>query len=97
MSTTTNHTPGPWLAYNIFRTRIFKHWHVIAEDGHRKICTVADVDDSDLDNARLIAAAPDLLHIARGLLALAEAYSPERAAENTMIAEAKAVIAKATA
>ena len=41
--------------------------------------------------------APDLLHVARGLLILAEAYSPERAAENTMIAEAKAVIAKATA
>ena len=37
----------------------------------------------------------DLLHVARGLLVLAEAYSPERAAENTMIAEAKAVIAKA--
>ena len=48
-------------------------------------------------DARLIAAAPDLLHVARGLLVLAEAYSPERAAENTMIAEAKAVIAKATA
>ena len=49
------------------------------------------------DHLRLVDAAPDMLHACRGLLALAEAYSPERAAENEIIAAAKAAITKATA
>ena len=47
------------------------------------------------DHLRLVDAAPDMLHACRGLLALAEVYSPERAAENEIIAAAKAAITKA--
>ena len=54
--------------------------------------TLADI----IDPTRLKDAAPDLLHACRGLLVLAECYSPERRAENAVIAAAKAAIAKAT-
>lgn len=64
---TTQHTPGPWLAYNSDNGRPLKHWRI------RGFCvrddpTFATIDSNgklspeyEAANARLIAAAPELL------------------------------------
>jgi hypothetical protein len=58
-----NHTPGPWLA----RELISGHWQVVQDDSAQQIAGVyATAGDSS--NARLIAAAPDLLAALEGIL-----------------------------
>lgn len=57
----TNHTPEPWFHYDDTQHRI--HGHEIAATGKtvaRIYCTKGD-EAEDAANARLIAAAPDLL------------------------------------
>ena len=51
-----NHTPGPWIAREMFSG----HWQVMQDDTARPIAGVYG-DHGDYINARLIAAAPDLL------------------------------------
>ena len=87
----STHTPGSIRAAEIITGGTYgTDDRYPTQNGPKTVEGIADLIDN-------MTGAPDLLHVARGLLALSEAYSPERAAENTMIAEAKAVIAKATA
>lgn len=58
------HTPGPWSVYEADDG----DWHVVAgDDGELEIAGFVDGGEA---NARLIAAAPDLLAIARAWLKL---------------------------
>lgn len=61
------HTPGPWIAYNADNGRVLKHWRVKG-GAARDEPTFAVIDSGgkilpeyEAANARLIAAAPDLL------------------------------------
>ena len=58
------HTPGPWKVYRNWQGKL----SVAADDGRRRICNTPggnnanpDLQAEGLANARLIAAAPDLL------------------------------------
>jgi hypothetical protein len=54
-------TPGPWLEYNSQGAKILNHWRIW--DGKTSVCTLAACENPEMEhaNARLIAAAPDLL------------------------------------
>ena len=61
---TTKHTPAPWQAYNASNGRILKTWSVCDKRG----CRIAKIEEmpgqsgeEEMANARLIAAAPELL------------------------------------
>ena len=81
---TTKHTPGPWHVTG---------YHVEARAG--AIATVCDAGDDDTEgdaNARLIAAAPELLAALQGLVATLEGM----AVHPSHYAAARAAIATAT-
>ena len=85
------HTPGPWRADgNIVRIA----------DGYREFQMVADCSMlvAGEENARLIAAAPDLLAALRSAqIALAGAYGSGLTSEvHPALAEVRAAIARAT-
>lgn len=66
---TSKHTPGPWAAYNLARGRILKSWRVCGPAS--PVCRIfggQSSGDAEVANARLIAAAPDLLAALRDLL-----------------------------
>ena len=52
-----------WYAYNMHKNRILKNWHIASTDGS-EIATLTDISGSH-DNAKLIAAAPELLEAIR--------------------------------
>lgn len=66
--TNAKHTPGPWIA------RKFRGYR-ITTDAYRGsfvdpyVCTVDGIDGRNEANARLIAAAPELLEVCKRLLA----------------------------
>ena len=71
------HTPGPWAAADVRYNRDFRTClNVMTEDGLRFIAAVScdpHTDTAQLAaNARLIAAAPDILEAAEALLAVCE-------------------------
>lgn len=84
MNATVTHTPGPWHVIDSYRNASanYKASHprdilILAEDTSKaSICEVASippsapppVHDRELANARLIAAAPDLLNLVRQYL-----------------------------
>jgi hypothetical protein len=72
MTNQTKHTPGPWTAYNASNGRIYKFWRIKA--GKHVVATVSDIDltNEDYANARLIAAAPELLEALETLINLHE-------------------------
>jgi hypothetical protein len=83
----TQHTPGPWVVYddsNDGKTNRIE----IAARGKTVARIYHSVPEEDLLNARLIAAAPDLLEALHGLLLF-----PSNPRENI---KARAAIAKAT-
>ena len=93
------HTPGPWREYNADGGRIFKNWRVAA--GEQTVCIVADANDSDRANARLIAAAPEMLEALRLAAPLVEVLLEMPADEDYAAIEKtyvtiKAAIAEAT-
>jgi len=55
----TQHTPGPWTAYNSTNGKIWKTWRIEAPS--RPICNLCNLNDQDRHNAQLIEAAPELL------------------------------------
>jgi hypothetical protein len=58
----TKHTPGPWKAYNQIGSRILQSWYVGSDTA--AVCRVGDgalSPEETVANARLIAAAPELL------------------------------------
>jgi hypothetical protein len=76
------HTPGPWLA----REMVSGNWQVAADDTAQTIAHIRSEAD-----ARLVAAAPDMLMALRNVIALAE--HPVTQAEAMRLA--RAAIAKA--
>lgn len=85
---TTKHTPGPW------RVESGPYYRAIRVDGE-VIADVRQIGRSfNESNARLLAAAPDLLEALEGLLAVVEQNDlplsdPERIAARAAIAKAK--------
>lgn len=78
------HTPGPWTARDIGGVSDIRdpnHHHVEDWAVYAGSHLVADVpwDERDAANARLIAAAPDLLKALRDLVPLIEGEYPEQA------------------
>lgn len=102
---TTQHTPGPWMAYNADNGRILKHWR-IRGDCVRDEPTFAVIDSDgklspeyEAANARLIAAAPELLE-ALSLMYCAGFWSADTLAtmpeyQRNAIEAARAAISKA--
>jgi hypothetical protein len=62
----TAHTPGPWLAEPSTDNR--KTWHVVAPCGLRLAWRIGSPNEAQ--DARLIAAAPDLLAALKGILSI---------------------------
>lgn len=86
MSTKTqSHTPGPWRSGDAFNT-VFG-----PPNGNPSPVTIADVRNGNEANARLIAAAPDLLAGAKILLAAWEDDGQDSHAADSL----RAAIAKA--
>jgi len=77
------HTPGPWR----IRAERYKFIHVYSPNGG--IAHLDTIDGEGAANARLIAAAPDLLAALRGVLRVADRATDEFDA-------ARAAIEKAT-
>lgn len=77
------HTPGPWK----IRAERYRFIHVYSSGGG--IAHLDTVDGEGAANARLIAAAPDLLDVAMSVLERVE--MPQ-----SLIAAAQAAVAKAT-
>jgi hypothetical protein len=93
----SNPTPGPWRVMNYGRERADGRFNILAvwvDDNSRQIATVGNEvwDEEHEANARLIAAAPDLL-------AVTEAFRRECLRQGIkfgpLIADAEAAIAKA--
>ena len=89
------HTPGPWTAY-LYDSEPAS---IEAADGDGPIALVGtdlyDMEERDA-NARLMAAAPDLLAACEGLLAIARISAADGADLNINIRRAEAAIAEAT-
>ena len=90
----TKHTPGPWMESS------FEVWSPL--NGKRFGKVVANLrraeapDDEARANARLIAAAPDLLEVAAMVLETIDGGGPVVTFQDTHIAQLRAAIAKAT-
>lgn len=99
----TKHTPGPWSA-NFTRLSGLAIGFHITDKKHgslRPICEAYDktgaMDPDEIDaNARLIAAAPELLNALQVLLSLHDARVDTADAWNISMEEARSAIAKAT-
>lgn len=87
------HTPGPWVLHPTALHPAVRSVGT-AETGPRRICTVGTMNGNPVDkeNARLIAAAPELLAALQQTVAWMEG---ERTAIDAL-ANARAIIAKAT-
>ena len=88
----SKHTPGPWVVYddsNDGKTNRIE----IAARGKTVARIYHSVPAEDLPNARLIAAAPDLLEALKDTLQLLEVYCEDF--EEATRKQARAAIAKA--
>jgi len=97
----TQHTKGPWkVAVDTRYTRGLLvrdnngEGYVVAVCDYVNNSNAKDVNNSIEANARLIAAAPELLEIVNRLLELVD--SSQMACDHNLIIEAREVIAKAT-
>lgn len=89
----TTHTPGPWEA-RPDSENAFSAWSVYAvNDQNGYICTTSGNAKAD---ARLIAAAPDLLEALREIAELPVSREMQMYGDNKAADIARAVIAKAT-
>jgi len=89
-----SHTPGPWDWHGPYMTGGYKV-SALDKDGHQTMQAFVDRADRATNeaNARLIAAAPDLLAALLRCVAVLEQTGPMPSAIRT---EARAAIAKAT-
>lgn len=87
------HTPGPWEV----GSTIESDTQAIIHDGDSVLAILTTIPPNPA-NARIIAAAPDLLEALRKMADMVEAevLGPEWAWAHEIIAEARAAIAKAT-
>ena len=99
------HTPGPWLEFNANGSRILSSWRVRRDHPSAKstICTLNNTlpATEELANARLIAAAPELLEACRLLMRAEPMQQGERNGAimgriSTAIDAARAALEKAT-
>ena len=100
----TQHTPGPWKTggcgedgWRMILGPKTRFYHAFGESHTTSIAdvSISDCESEDLANARLIAAAPDMLSALRDAIKWAEsAPSPYR--EWPFIVSARAAIARAT-
>ncbi len=105
-STRPTHTPGPWMASQAF---FFGHdsWQITGTIGDTSpfLCHLTDDTPDYAANARLIAAAPELLaalekaaELAEGAVKILRQFDVEsgRVAAECVLRDARAAIAKAT-
>lgn len=103
------HTPGPWKAMRPIENKFARnHWTIEAASPHVKghAQTVCELNgpwkpENYAANARLIAAAPELLEACRGIIALANdpagsTFKLREAMREIEFTRAIATIAKAT-
>ena len=96
---TTKHTPGPWyVGSGTYEGRnIYSVASVTDDDGFTYQPIVASAEDDGIDcwdaNARLIAAAPDLLEALKDMVDLVELMCPFDGPQQR---KARAAIARAT-
>ena len=86
----SKHTPGPWSS-NHLTSAPLKEWSLKVKKGRRVIAEVPYQDYTTWTNARLIAAAPDLLEALRA----AVADWDEEVSRGRWLDAARAAIAKA--
>ena len=88
------HTPGPWVVHPTAHHPAVRSVGT-SDTGPRRICTVGSMNGNPVDkkNARLIAAAPELLEALTGLIDLYDGINHEGFA---IVSNARAAIAKAT-
>ena len=98
-----SHTPGPWVVTQLARINA-RSVVVDADEGRRRIAKIAlsaTLPETDQANARLIAAAPELLSALEGLLdhhhvvARAAGDSPGDPDQAPEVIAARAALAKA--
>ena len=88
------HTPGPW---NCNRSSASGYDIVCSENSPTDVCVISrrDKTTGEIDaNARLIAAAPDLIEALRAVVAT-EIYLPDHPQRQAAYRNARAAIAKA--
>ena len=89
------HTPGPWTAQKSSNALYGEHWHATVPKGDERVRLTEPSTEAD---ARLIAAAPDMLEALRGFVDLmgrpVHEWDPDRGLAAD--ARARAAIAKAT-
>ena len=91
----SKHTPGPWVFY-ADTPSTDPNWHIVTTANRMRVLANVHIEpgnEMDLANARLIAAAPDLLDALIALYAVAEVGRDE---DYGAVTNAAAVIAKAT-
>jgi hypothetical protein len=77
MTTQTKHTPGPWSVTESFCNNACNRLVVKRKTwGGEVVADLGEAPDASRANARLIAAAPDLLEALRGLLRETKAKNP---------------------
>jgi len=92
IETKSTHTPAPWS--------VEKRGHAddICAKGYGVVCEMPDEPDSEARaNARLIAAAPDLLEACKGVLHHNSAVKAEYQLPQSLIRQIQSAIAKARA
>lgn len=93
----STHTPGPWVFY-ADTPSTEPNWHIVTTANRMRVLANVHIEPDnamDLANARLIAAAPDLLEACKAALAVATlAYRGVSAAE-PLIEQLRAAIEKA--
>ncbi len=100
--TDTKHTPGPWkVDVSSLKPDGTPYAYYIIEDAPDWNCIASTFVDANLANARLIAAAPDVLEALELILPLARGYRPAGQTDtakrtcNSWIQAAEAAITKA--
>lgn len=103
----TKHTPGPWIYY-VDAPTTEPDWHVVTTANKMRVIANVHIEPgnaTDAANARLIAAAPELLAAARALVAYINSMPTDNekcrvlstALNNSAGQALKDAIAKATA
>lgn len=93
------HTPGPWVMDDAQPGDLFRHVLHGNGDSFGYICRISTNGNANADaDARLIAAAPELLEALQGLVAVLDRqlHSPHAASRSSPLGRARAAIKKAT-
>jgi hypothetical protein len=86
----SKHTPGPWIYKGFVTDSDFSGWRVYLPTRYRRVITVEGTSAGEADaNARLVAAAPELLAALKGVLRVADRKTDEFDAARAAIAKAE--------